>query len=245
MTAITYYVCLMMALSSFSSSLQMMKHVNAFSAISSIPTKIIQSRSRNSKVSSLSGLLDDVMAEKEEEESVTTTSSEQTTTTTTLDQDEHEDFMYSLVFSSNTARDIESQFEKSTDPNFGEYLSTKITNSEDEEERQGLQELMDLIETVKSSVVVQAQKEAADAAALQARNEEEKRFRESTSTQNNEEPIMSNTDVLKEANAIDKGVISAAMSDDEKPSDFISDCREVVNLSGGFNNKGRMRVGGQ
>ena len=42
---------------------------------------------------------------------------------------------------------------------------------------------------------------------------------------------MSNVDVLKQANAIDGAVMTIALSDDEKPSDFISDCREVVNLS--------------
>ena len=56
---------------------------------------------------------------------------------------------------------------------------------------------------------------------------------------------MSNVEVLKQANAIDGAVMTNALSDDEKPSDFISDCREVVNLLGGFNNQGRMRVGGR
>ena len=56
---------------------------------------------------------------------------------------------------------------------------------------------------------------------------------------------MSNVDVLKQANAIDGAVMTIALSDDEKPSDFISDCREVVNLLGGFNNQGRMQVGGR
>jgi hypothetical protein len=42
---------------------------------------------------------------------------------------------------------------------------------------------------------------------------------------------MSNVDVLKQANAIDGAVMTIALSEDEKPSDFISDCREVVNLS--------------
>jgi DNA-binding phage protein len=56
---------------------------------------------------------------------------------------------------------------------------------------------------------------------------------------------MSNAEVLKQANAIDQAAMTAVMSDDEKPSDFISDCREVVNLSRGFNSNGQMRVGGR
>ena len=53
---------------------------------------------------------------------------------------------------------------------------------------------------------------------------------------------MSNVDVLKQANAIG-GPMPCPMM--KKPSDFISDCREVVNLLGGFNNQGRMQVGGR
>ena len=55
---------------------------------------------------------------------------------------------------------------------------------------------------------------------------------------------MSNADVLKQVYAIDQAGGTAALSDEEKPSDFISDCREAGNLSGGFDNRGQMRVGG-
>lgn len=41
---------------------------------------------------------------------------------------------------------------------------------------------------------------------------------------------MSAADVQKQANAIDGAVIPNVLWDDEKPSDFISDCREEISL---------------
>ena len=67
----------------------------------------------------------------------------------------------------------------------------------------------------------------------------------SSSTAATDNSFLSNADIIKRANQIDKAVAAAALSDDEKPSDFISDCRDVVNLSRGFNNQGQMRVGGR
>ena len=124
------------------------------------------------------------------------------------------------------------------------YLTKCKDRSEDEEEREGLQELLELILQTETNLVKQQKeqemaqkaKKAAEAAAAANRN--------SADDDEDQQTITSNADVLKQANAIDQAVMTAAQSDDEKSSDFISDCREVVNLSGGFNNQGRMRVGG-
>ena len=70
-------------------------------------------------------------------------------------------------------------------------------------------------------------------------------MRDEEEIEDNASSTMSNADVLKQANAIDQAVVASALKDDEKPSNFISDCREVVNLSRGFNDSGQMRVGGR
>eukprot|EP00980_Cylindrotheca_fusiformis_P009625 scaffold2127_cov85-Cylindrotheca_fusiformis.AAC.5 len=162
---------------------------------------------------------------------------------------EFEELFHSLILSGDTRASISQQLEECCDEGFMEYLScSMMENSSDEEERQGLQELIHLIEQVQKEkeAAEHAQKIENDAKMAAAAANLKKQQQQQEENSKDRVPIMmSNADVLKEANAIDQAVMTAVMTDDEKPSDFISDCREVVNLSGGFNNHGRMRVGGR
>jgi hypothetical protein len=160
---------------------------------------------------------------------------------------EHEDLFYSLILSEDTPAKILSQLDKCTDASFCEYLTISIDNSNDEEETQGLQELIHLIQEVvnKKAAEQKAQAEIQAEATKAAMDKKEMMETKRKGEGNGPSKIMSNAEVLKQANAIDQAAMTAVMSDDEKPSDFISDCREVVNLSRGFNSNGQMRVGGR
>ena len=158
---------------------------------------------------------------------------------------DHEDLFHALIFSSNTRADILSRLDECTDPRFAEYLKSCSEKATDAEEKQGLDELMDLIETVQTSVAEErAQEEAAKEAEAEAKAKAEAESEADDEETNAPTKVLSNADLLKQANAIDQAVMTSAMSDDEKPSDFISDCREVANLSRSFNRRGQMRVGG-
>ena len=175
----------------------------------------------------LYGLLDDVMNETNENNSNNNDSN-------------YEDLFFALIMSQDAKTDIASQIEKYTDPNFMNYLHTSIEQSNDEEEIHGLKDLIDLINQVKINVekkeqTLEEERQKKEAIKFQKGEENEKKNSES----------MSNADVLKQAFAIDKAGSTASPDDSEKPSDFMSDCREVVNLSRGFNNQGQMRVGGR
>jgi hypothetical protein len=176
------------------------------------------------------GLLDDVMAED--------SSALQKKTQFNPDL---EDLFHTLVFSPDTRSAIVSQLDKCSEPGFTEYLNISMENSDDEKEAQGLQELIDSIRQVQDQVAT-TQEQQQILEEQQAKEEAEAKEEEDDSPK---AKLMSNSDVLKQANSIDQAVMTAAMNDDEKPSDFISDCREVVNLSRGFNNQGQMRVGGR
>lgn len=189
----------------------------------------------NQRCVSLFGLLDDFIAED---------SSPSQEVDAEVNQ-ENEDLFHALIFASDTRADIRAQLTKCTSPTFLAYLKTSKESSNDKEEARGLQELIDLIGVVEATVNEEQEellkKELkSQEATLSAQKEEPQDEAKPKNTE-----LLSNADVLKQANAIDHAVMTAAMNDDEKPSDFISDCREVVNLSGGFNNQGRMRVGGR
>lgn len=148
---------------------------------------------------------------------------------------------HSLIFASDLQSEISKRLDECTDPIFLEYLNGSLESSQDEEEKQGLTELLDYIEKVK----VEKAKKAADdqekaVMAAKAKEDIEDESEGAEATVKSAAPL-SNADILRKANEIDAAI---ALSDDEKPSDFISDCREVVNLSRGFNDSGQMRVGG-
>jgi len=164
------------------------------------------------------------------------------------DQEQHEkdvdeqqiNLYHSLIFASDLKSAISKKLDECVDPTFLEYLSASSDSAQDEEERQGLQDLIDQIETVQKETAKKAEEEKATLEA-KAQEEAEKVSEVTMETAEKQKPI-SNADILKKANEIDAAI---ALSDDEKPSDFISDCREVVNLSRGFNDSGQMRVGGR
>mmetsp|Transcript_24061 Transcript_24061/g.58904 ORF Transcript_24061/g.58904 Transcript_24061/m.58904 type:complete len:227 (-) Transcript_24061:194-874(-) len=191
----------------------------------------------------LAGLLDDYLSEGDE------ATADDSAATVSEESLQYEALFHSLIFSGDTRTDVAMQLEKCTDSKFTEYLQTTLNQSQDEEEKQGLQELMDLIAQVVEETKLKEQQEmeelnSKEAAKAQRQEKLEKEAKEKA-TAAAEALSMSTADVLKQANAIDEAVMTNVISDDEKPSDFISDCREVVNLSGGFNNQGQMRVGGR
>lgn len=148
---------------------------------------------------------------------------------------------HSLIFASNLENEISKQLADCTDPSFLEYLTASSNSSQDKEEQQGLLDLIGQIEEVKTKMEAKARAEKEAVAAAKAKQEAEIEDATITTASAKNSKAMSNADVLRKASEIDAAI---ALSDEEKPSDFMSDCREVVNLSRGFNDSGQMRVGG-
>lgn len=184
----------------------------------------------------LLGILDDIM---EEDNALDTEQNES-------DSDEQLIELYhSLIFSIDLQSEISKQIDDCTDPKFLEYLNVSLDSSQDENERQGLTELIVQIDEVKEMMAkkaVEDQENAMLAAKAKEESEKESQNAVSMAPSNDSTKALSNADILRKAQEIDAAI---ALSDDEKPSDFISDCREVVNLSRGFNDSGQMRVGGR
>ena len=175
------------------------------------------------------GILDDLMEEDEGEED-----------NGGAGDDQYLDFYHSLIFASDLKSAISNKLDECTDSGFLDYLNASIESTQDEEEKQGLKDLIDQIEVVQKETAIKAEEEQKKAAA-KAQQEAETVSDAALEPEEKVKP-MSSADILRKANEIDAAI---ALSDDEKPSDFISDCREVVNLSGGFNDSGQMRVGGR
>ena len=190
------------------------------------------------------GILDDIM---EEQDAAVDDQIEEDDNNKDVDDERLVELYHSLIFSSDLQSEISRRLDDCTDTLFLEYLNASSESSQDEEERQGLAELIDQIEQVKTETAIHAAAEK-EKAAIAAKEEEEKEAAAvaaaaaATAATTKKSKALSNADVLKKANEIDAAI---ALSDEEKPSDFISDCREVVNLSRGFNDSGQMRVGGR
>jgi len=190
------------------------------------------------------------------EESTTLAIETKTSTTTSNNNDDNphfQDMYFELIFAVDLPREVMKKLKEYSQPTFIEYLHTlqqQAKTNQEEEEYQGLEELLKIILSKKEE---QREKEEEE--------EEEEANATTTSSTSTSSPVevtatttttttttittpLSNADIIKRANQIDKAVAAAALSDDEKPSDFISDCREVVNLSRKFNNRGQMKVGG-
>jgi len=153
-----------------------------------------------------------------------------------------ETLFFDLVFSErNTRHMVERRLEECTDTGFLNYLQTQLqaVKDDDDEERAALQDLMKTIAEVQEETV----EAAAAAAEKQVDNTVEEMVEEISDTNTSEK--LSAADILRRAAAIDRAVSTTPVSDDEKPADFMRDCREVANLSKGFNNRGQMRVGGR
>ena len=126
------------------------------------------------------------------------------------------------------------------------FLETTLVSAEDKEEQAAYQELLDWINKAVETKKIEDEKVAAEEEMVRQKEFEKQHQQQSeVSEEGSTLLLLSNTDVLKRANQIDKDCAQLSeLGDDEKPSDFISDCREVVNLSRGFNSRGQMRVGG-
>jgi len=222
-------------------------HVDGFSTLSGVPSfrtsaasKIdltLHTNNAKRETTVLFGILDDIMEEDnaDDQEQSNEDSDEQLT-----------ELYYSIIFSSDLQFAISKRLDECTDPLFLAYLNASSESSEDEEERQGLTELIDQIDGVKTKMAIQAAEDQEKAVlAAKAKEDAEKEASETAAaaaaTTESKKP-MTNADVLRKAGEIDAGI---ALSDEDKPSDFISDCREVVNLSRGFNDSGKMSVGGR
>ena len=184
------------------------------------------------EITRLFGILDDIMMEEENREKDAIVENDS-------DQNDLIDLYHSLIFASDLESEISKRFRDCTDSRFLEYLNSLSESSQDKEEREGLAELVDQIDNVKTAMDKKSA-ENEEKAATQAEPEPEEQSIDEPTSANKAKPL-SNADILRKASEIDAAI---ALSDDEKPSDFISDCREVVNLSRGFNDSGQMRVGG-
>ena len=153
--------------------------------------------------------------------------------------DQYLDFYHSLIFASDLKSAISNKLEECTDSGFLDYLNASIESTQDDQEKEGLKDLIDQIEIVQKETAMKAEEEQKKAA---AKAQQEAETVSEAALEPEAVKPMSSADILRKANEIDAAI---ALSDDEKPSDFISDCREVVNLSGGFNDSGQMRVGGR
>jgi hypothetical protein len=198
-----------------------------------------------STVPPLFGILDDMMSENNKDDD----SDGVDFGAVASEEDEaYEEFFQNLIFSAGGLRnEIANQLEACTQPEFLQYLSTTLESSDDAEERQGLQELLDMINEVQRTIANEEGKAQELADAKRARQEQLENTAAAAASSDNDaanNSKLSDAEVVKRANAIDQAFTQAELSDDEKPSDFISDCREVVNLSRGFNDRGKMRVGG-
>lgn len=184
----------------------------------------------------LFGILDDMMEEEEE-------SGDAGEENNNNDDEQLVELYHSIIFATDLRLEISNRLEECTDPSFLEYLTASSNSSQDKEERQGLTELIDQIDEVKTTMAMKAAAAAADQekADIAAKEQEEEESETIVEIPAKRTKPMSNADVLRKANEIDAAI---ALSDEEKPSDFISDCREVVNLSRGFNDSGKMSVGG-
>jgi hypothetical protein len=184
----------------------------------------------NKKKTLLYGILDDISAESSSVEDDQEKS----------DNQAYEQLFEDLVFSTRDSKTvIAEQLEACTDTGFVQYLENMETESGDDDERQALRELLGAIDdVVKTSAI-----EAAAAALAKEEQKEAKRQKLADEANTAPKPKMTNAEVLKRANAIDEAVVSAEVSEDELPPDFIRDAKKEVGLAG-FNNKGQLRVGG-
>ena len=187
----------------------------------------------------LHGLLDDMMLDDDGADDDSSSS----TTNAAFD-----DLFSALIFSSNPKNAVESRIDECTNEEFLSFLSTSIESSSDEEEKQAYQDLLSMINDVKTELQqkeeqAQIQKAKLDKELqLQAKQEEEEMSKLKQEAKKN----LSAADMLQRANDIDNAVmVSAKATEDEiKPNDFMRDVKLERGLSG-FNNSGKMRVGGR
>jgi predicted house-cleaning noncanonical NTP pyrophosphatase (MazG superfamily) len=169
----------------------------------------------------------------------------------TEEEEKYESLFHHLVFStsSNTRRDVQDRLEECSDPGFLQWLEWNMEESEDDEERQALHDLLEMIDQIATDEAESQQQQQQLSSnsenqqeSIQGKNEELGMTGTTTATATT--IIMSASDILKKASAIDRAVMVAEeASEEEKPLDFIRDAKAERGL-GGFNNRGQMRVGG-
>lgn len=233
-------------------SLETSQQVGAFGSVGYVPVRPIhqqQLQQHEHNPTLLFGILDDMMLDTGRRSS-TDAAEDGSESSYNIDNPRFENLYHELIFARDIPRQIIKDLDDCTEPEFMNYLHLRIQATDDDEERQGLDELLTMIRTTQTTVRQEQEaneQQRRNAVALAREKSVLSHMQEGNldTTTATSGAALSNADVIKRANQIDKAVAAAALSDDEKPSDFISDCRQVVNLSSGFNNQGQMRVGGQ
>ena len=120
-----------------------------------------------------------------------------------------------------------------------------MDSAEDDEERQAYEDLVNVIGDVrKVREQLEQEKLAAAAAKEEAKRLREEEIANSLLENDKAGQSMSTAEVLKAAQKIEEGVMTASKEAlEEEGSDFMTDAKATVGLAG-FNNQGRMRVGG-
>ncbi|KAL3931396.1 MAG: hypothetical protein SGARI_004218 [Bacillariaceae sp.] len=213
--------------------------VHGFSTTLSTARKVWNIKANAPQKFALFGILDEFMEAEDNSQAGGDASSDVTT-----EDPQSMELYHSLIFASDLEHEISNRLDDCTDPSFLEYLTASANTAQDKDEQQGLLDLINNIEQVKTTLETKAiAEQQAAAEAIKAKKEAEDEMATNTSTTSaKSNKMMSNADIIRKANEIDAAI---ALSDEEKPSDFISDCREVVNLSSGFNDSGQMKVGGR
>lgn len=183
------------------------------------------------------GILDDYNAENTEETTIEipTSGSDDDNNSSV-----YEEIFEKIVFStSDVKQDIQDQWDICSQPGFNEWLVTQKDNTNDLEEKDAYQDLLTIIQEISDNQKkqqIEKENEIVDQVSTPVDEEE-------TGTSGSK-ATSSAADVLKQANAIDQAIMTAAKDEyDDRPSDFMSDAKAERGL-GGFNKQGRMRVGG-
>lgn len=123
----------------------------------------------------------------------------------------YEMFLGQLVFSSNDPRiDIMDNYELCADPQWITWLTNKISNTRDVEEKMALKDLLDMIVDVKKRVELS---KAAEARAAEEAEEAEKNRIAAAEAEMEKGRAMSDTDLLKKAAAVDTAGVDAIVKE--------------------------------
>ena len=145
--------------------------------------------------------------------------------------DAYEIFLGELVFSPNDPRvDIVENFDLACDPQFTDWLNKKVESSTDPEEKAALRDLYGMIMDVKRKVEINAMAE--ERAAKEKEEAEAKRIA-AIDAEVEAGKAMSNTDVLRRAQAIDSAGIETEIKAqaEEKKTFFDTELTPEIRLS--------------
>mmetsp|Transcript_58481 Transcript_58481/g.143042 ORF Transcript_58481/g.143042 Transcript_58481/m.143042 type:complete len:558 (-) Transcript_58481:232-1905(-) len=148
--------------------------------------------------------------------------------------DAYEIFLADLIFSTNDPRlDIVDNYEQSTDPEFLQWMETKIENSDDPDERLALRDLLDMILDIKKRQDLSRMAEERKAQEEAQQEEERIAAAELVADEGRQ---LSNTDLLRKAAAIDNANISAedreeASKSNKKKSFFEQELTPEIRMS--------------